>query len=381
MRLLVLFALILAACNDDGPVAVAPISLERELLDFPMPDLSDESASAMRSVFADGPAPFTVIECENTYIESTEVPEVPEPTMWLNANGKMEVVVEFTHKDWLTSTWSPEFVREDGARAVCVGAKRTEARRGQAWSIFVYPRGLIRNEDWPRPVSRSVYAFSPWEQRELGVLMSTPLTEAKVRRFLELNPEDYGWPAVLEWVEKNPNDDLKYEVLRRYRPTAACSNDRGPGRVRREFLSFCASTGRIKCLLGAYGIVNGSDYPEPIGFAIEDIPTGVDPLIYAVGTILRFPGSPGSHLFLSPPDPGTYKEQYLHLLEEVAKDPNTDPHNRHLIAVALAWAEAGLDEVVAKRRLELAEESWVPASTAAQFRQPLRLVNGAVLRF
>ncbi len=184
--------------------------------------------------------------------------------MWVTANGQMELVSSITRPEWAGTSWSPEFVNEIGEQVECVNAKRTEARTGKAWAMFVYPRGLVRSEDWPRPRSGEFRLFSPWEQREIVALTSAPLSEASVRRFLELNPEtddfasdNNGWTAVMDWSAHNQNDELKYEILRRYKPIGRCGNDRTPGDAHEKFISFCHDTKRVKCILADRGLWKG----------------------------------------------------------------------------------------------------------------------------
>lgn len=238
--------------------------------------------------------------------------------------------------------------------------------------MFVYPRGLIRGEDWPRPRGAEFGSFSPWEQREMAAMFKAPMTQASLLRFLELNPgtdhdtvDDNGWSAALHWVESSRNDDLKYEVLRRYQPMGLCGNDRTPRDAYEKYISFCHDTKRVECILADYGVVNGSDYPDPRSTQLEKLPDDVDPIVYGVGAILRFPGSAGSHVFLNLPWKPVDAERYVRQMEDLAADPNTDPYNRHLIARAIAaWDGAG----------RLTKKGWVPAATAAEIELP----NGVV---
>ncbi len=382
-RWLVFGVVLTLGCDNERAIAVAPTGHMRGHLDYDMPPVSQETASAMKTQFKEGPRPFEVIECANTYEVGQEVPNPSKPSMWLRFKNKIESVASVSEDQmWITETWTLDFVGNRGTRLVCVDQTITKPLAGDAWSVFVYPRGLIRHERWLRVEPENDVYFQPWERRELQALREAPWSKPKIRRLLELNATDFDMDhleGAFEWAREQGDDDLAYEVLRHHTPVAQCSQDDLPLQAYRTRLKFCATTLRLECMVGALRLQTGSEYPQPARNFISKLPEGVDRINYAAGMVMHFPETPGTAQFseravIQEPE---FMEPYLARLDELGRDPETDPYNRHLIAIEIGTriADSLQTPQEIEAREELASRPWVPVSTAGQLRVMPTLAN------
>ena len=379
--LIVVACALAPGCGDEQAAAVAPTGHVSGQLDYMMPDVSDETASAMRAQFKEGPRPFDVIECGNTYEAGAAVPDPPQPSMWLRFDNKIESVASLSNEQkWTMQTWTLDFVGDEGTHVTCADQTVTKPVAGDAWSAFVYPRGLIRHERWLRTKPQNNIYLKPWERRELQDVVDSPWSKAKIERLIEINATSFDSDylgGAFEWAIEHGDDELAYEVLRHHTPQAACSQDTAPAEAFQQRVSFCVSNFRIECLLAAYGLAQGSSYPQPAKTTLEQLPAGVDRINYGVGMALHYPGTPSAAKFSTPPiiRDRALQQAVLERLDELGRDPNTDPFNRHLVAMAIGWETADDLQIPEQKaaREELASRSWIPPSTAALMRKMARL--------
>ncbi|MEZ4459300.1 MAG: hypothetical protein R3E66_06155 [bacterium] len=267
----------LAGCDNEHAVAVAPNGHVHGQLDYSMPGMTEETASAMKAQFKDGPRPFDVIECGNTYEAGAEVPDPPQPSMWLRFGKQIESVASLSDEQkWTMQTWSLDFVGDEGTRVVCADQTVTKPVAGDVWSAFVYPRGLIRHERWLQAKPHLDIYLQPWERRELHEVLDSPWSRVKIERLVTLNAASFEGDylgGAFEWAAEQGDEELAYDVLRHHTPQAACSRDMAPSKAFKKRVAFCAKSFRFECLAAAFDLAEGSTILNPHKRFCPNFPT------------------------------------------------------------------------------------------------------------
>jgi hypothetical protein len=350
----------------------------------------------------DGTEPWRILHCGESTLaqEGTTLETGPTLLLRIGAEGPWFGGVTTAEGDltWLLhraewavtdETDSSVVLRaaDQGAEFECRQARFEDPRPVEhSYATWVYSATLLNP---PEPVYVDIEKEHTDHERErIANLRNGPWSLELVERLLELSPHnrDAAWGSALSWAKAHGDDDLVYELYRRYRPVGRCSQDSRPQRVKREFAEFCAKTGRTRCELVlmthliAYNIPRVSDMwmgGKPVSYESElhRLPGGLDVPRFMLGLLVDYPGTTGNEAasispqFFALATYGTpHADALMERLEAWLADPELDTWNRHRIALTLFLLRAyrRSTESASKHAAAVAQLEGVPEITKLQ---------------